>query len=66
MCFQADDFDAVYARMKEAGHDFPGDGYAFRAGGGHPEEALGTEVMCFDDPGGAVLKLIRSRSGFVR
>ncbi|MEV4252409.1 VOC family protein [Spirillospora sp. NPDC049652] len=64
LCFQVDDFDAVYRRMKDAGYDFLGDDYTFLAGEVTPEEALGTKVAYFNDPDGTNLEIIQPMGGF--
>ncbi|GGR55770.1 VOC family protein [Streptomyces roseolus] len=64
LCFKADDFDAVYRRMKEAGYDFLGDDYTFAAGEVTPDAALGTRVAYFNDPDGTNLEIIEPQGGF--
>ncbi|MEU0403726.1 VOC family protein [Streptomyces sp. NPDC006197] len=64
LCFEVEDFDAVYKRMKEAGYDFLGDDYTFLAGEVTPDAALGTKVAYFNDPDGTNLEIIEPRGGF--
>ncbi|RJL35718.1 VOC family protein [Bailinhaonella thermotolerans] len=66
LCFKVDDFDEVYRRMKEAGHDFLGEDYTFLAGEVTPDEALGTKVAYFNDPDGTNLEIIQPKGGFAR
>lgn len=64
LCFRVEDFDTMYQRMKEAGYDFLGDAYTFRAGEVTPDAALGTKVAYFNDPDGTNLEIIEPRGGF--
>ncbi|MFY1677996.1 MULTISPECIES: VOC family protein [unclassified Streptomyces] len=66
LCFEVEDFDAVYRRMRDAGYAFLGDDYTFTAGEVTPEDALGTRVAYFNDPDGTNLEIIRPRGGFAR
>ncbi|MFJ6392843.1 VOC family protein [Streptomyces sp. NPDC091972] len=66
LCFQVDDFEAVYQRMREAGYEFLGDQYTFLAGEVTPEGALGTRVAYFNDPDGTNLEIIQPKGGFAR
>ncbi|MFD0555899.1 VOC family protein [Stackebrandtia endophytica] len=64
LCLHVDDFESVYARMKEAGFEFLGDDYTFIAGEVTPEAALGTRVAYFNDPDGTNLEIIEPKGGF--
>ncbi|MGW5446136.1 VOC family protein [Streptomyces asiaticus] len=64
LCFEVDDFDAVFSRMKDAGYDFLGPDYTFQAGEVTPDAALGTRVAYFNDPDGTNLEIIEPQGGF--
>ena len=65
LCFEVDDLDAVYQRMRDAGLDFAGAPITFQ-----PEDQLaqgfGTKVAYFDDPDGTHLEIIEPQGPFRR
>ncbi|MBY3537524.1 VOC family protein [Rhizobium laguerreae] len=65
LCFEVDDLDAVYRRMKDAGLEFSGEPIIFEDGDGLKKGA-GTAVAYFDDPDGTHLEIIAPKGPFKR
>jgi catechol 2,3-dioxygenase-like lactoylglutathione lyase family enzyme len=65
LCFEVDDLDAVYRRMRQAGIAFQGEPMTFG-----PDDMLkkgiGTKVAYFDDPDGTHLEIIQPAGPFQR
>ena len=65
LCFEVDDMDAVFKRMKEAGIEFQGDPMTFEEGD-KLRHGIGTKVAYFDDPDGTHLEIIAPKGPFGR
>jgi len=65
LCFEVDDLDAVYKRMREAGLAFQGEPIVFEAGD-QLKTGIGTAVAYFDDPDGTHLEIIAPVGPFKR
>lgn len=65
LCFEVDDLDAVYKRMRDAGLEFSGEPIVFEDGDGLKAGA-GTAVAYFDDPDGTHLEIIAPVGPFKR
>lgn len=65
LCFEVDDMDAVFNRMKKAGIEFQGEPMTFEAGD-KLKNGIGTQVAYFDDPDGTHLEIIAPRGPFER
>ncbi|WP_244610546.1 VOC family protein [Microvirga pakistanensis] len=65
LCFEVDDLQAIYRRMREAGITFQGEPIVFEASDG-PRDGIGTAVAYFDDPDGTHLEIIAPAGPFTR
>lgn len=65
LCFEVDDLDAVYKRMRDAGIEFSGEPLVFEDEDGLKAGA-GTAVAYFDDPDGTHLEIIAPMGPFKR
>lgn len=65
LCFEVEDLDAVYRRMREAGITFQGDPIVFEESDGL-KNGIGTAVAYFDDPDGTHLEIIAPAGPFKR
>ena len=65
LCFEVDDLDSVYQRMRDAGLSFSGEPIVFEDADGLKNGA-GTAVAYFDDPDGTHLEIIAPQEPFKR
>ena len=65
LCFEVDDLEAVYERMKAAGITFSGEPITFQDEDGL-QSGQGTTVAYFADPDGVHLEVIQPEGPFVR
>ncbi len=65
LCFEVDDLNAVYERMRAAGIGFEGEPITFQAEDGL-KAGIGTSVAYFDDPDGTHLEIIAPAGPFKR
>lgn len=65
LCFEVEDFQAAYSRMRQAGIEFVAEPHTFAEEDG-VSSGVGTQVVYFDDPDGTHLELIAPRGPFVR
>jgi catechol 2,3-dioxygenase-like lactoylglutathione lyase family enzyme len=65
LCFEVDELDAVYSRMRDAGITFQGEPIVFEESDGL-KDGIGTAVAYFDDPDGTHLEIIAPAGPFKR
>jgi catechol 2,3-dioxygenase-like lactoylglutathione lyase family enzyme len=65
LCFEVDDIDAIYQRMRDAGLIFQGEPIVFEAED-QLKAGIGTAVAYFDDPDGTHLEIIAPMGPFKR
>lgn len=65
LCFEVDDLQSVYQRMRDAGIEFEGEPMTFKEED-MLKSGIGTQVAYFDDPDGTHLEIIAPKGPFER